>query len=697
MIEQRWHGMMAAAAALALGLNQPVLAADAVAAPILPAQAVAMAGVANPRLSPDGRRVLHEQTRADWQANRIVTDLWLTNVATGAARPLTRGKGSATDASWSPDGRWIAFLSDRGAAADSAARQLQLMPAEGGDAITLTTLPDGVTAFDWSPDGKRIAFAAAGERPAALKARDKALGSWRIVRGDQVSVQLWLIDVAALETGLAAGTASPPPRALTPANGPSVTALKFAPDGQRIAYSAQTTPELASGETAEIFTIAADGGTPVQVTRGGGPNRDPLWSPDGRWIGFVTADGSPNSFFANQRLARVSSTLADGGAVQVLTRNFDEDARPLAWDAQGLWFAARAGTEAGLWRLDPDTGRSSRVALGDASIATGVSRSADGTVLAFVGSGPNRVPEVMVMAGGQTRTLTQMAAQWQGRAAATREVVRWKSAGGTSVEGILYRPATLEPGRHYPLMVIIHGGPTGIDLPDVRPDRIYPAEWFVARGALVLRPNYRGSAGYGGKFRALNYRNLGIGDYADVIGGVDMLVKQGLADPARVAAMGWSQGGYISAFITTSSARFKAVSVGAGISDWLTYYANTDITPFTRQYLGATPWSDPDVYRRTSPITYVNKAQTPTLIQHGSNDQRVPIANAYELRLALEDRKVPVKMVVYDGFGHAVNKPRQMVAVMAENLAWFGHHIFGDPLPADLDPASLALPEEPKP
>jgi dipeptidyl aminopeptidase/acylaminoacyl peptidase len=689
MGRQQWHGVMAAAAFVMLGYGKAVQAADA--APILPVQAVAMAGVANPRLSPDGRRVVHEQTRADWQANRIVTDLWLTDVATGATRPLTRGKNAATDASWSPDGRWIAFLSDRGGAADSAARQLQLMPADGGDAVTLTTLPDGVTAFDWSPDGKRIAFAAAGERPAALKARDKALGNWRIVRGDQVPVQLWVIDVAAL----AAGTASPPPpRALTPATGPSVTALKFAPDGQRIAFSAQATPELTTSESAEIFTIAADGGTPVQITRGGGPNREPLWSPDGRWIGFVTADGSRNSYFANQRLARVP---ADGGIVQVLTRDFDEDARPLAWDAQGLWFTARAGTEAGLWRLDPDTGRSSRVALGGASIATGISRSADGAMLAFIGSGPNRVPEVMVMDADQARSLTSMAAQWQGKAIATREVVRWKSADGTRIEGILYRPATLEPGKRYPLMVIIHGGPTGIDLPDVRPDRIYPAEWFVARGALVLRPNYRGSAGYGGKFRALNYRNLGIGDYADVISGVDQLVKQGHVDPARVAAMGWSQGGYISAFITTSSTRFKAVSVGAGISDWLTYYANTDITPFTRQYLGATPWSDPDVYRRTSPITYVNKAQTPTLIQHGSNDARVPIANAYELRLALEDRKVPVKMVVYDGFGHAVNKPRQMVAVMAENLAWFGHHIFGDPLPADLDPASLGLPEAPKP
>jgi dipeptidyl aminopeptidase/acylaminoacyl peptidase len=380
----------------------------------------------------------------------------------------------------------------------------------------------------------------------------------------------------------------------------------------------------------------------------------------------------------------------------VLTRNFDEDVRPLAWHADGLFFTARARTESGLWRIAPAGGAISRVPLGQASIATGLHRSADGTALAFVGSAANRVPEVMVMAGGETRTITAMAAQLQGKSVAQREVISWTSADGTRIEGILQKPADFDPSKRYPLLVIIHGGPTGIDLPDVRPDRYYPAEWFVARGGLVLRPNYRGSAGYGGKFRALNYRNLGIGDHQDVIAGVDMLVKQGLADPARVASMGWSQGGYISAFNTTYSTRFKAVSVGAGISDWLTYYANTDITPFTRQYLGATPWRDPEIYRRTSPITYVNKAQTPTLIQHGSNDARVPIANAYELRLALEDRGVPVKMVVYDGFGHAINKPRQMVAVLAENMAWFGHHIFGDPLPTDLDPTTPGIaPPEP--
>ncbi len=145
-----------------------------------------------------------------------------------------------------------------------------------------------------------------------------------------------------------------------------------------------------------------------------------------------------------------------------------------------------------------------------------------------------------------------------------------------------------------------------------------------------MRPNYRGSAGYGEKFRALNVRNLGVGDYADVISGVEALIAKGWVDKERMGSMGWSQGGYISAFITASSDRFKAVSGGAGISDWMTYYANTDITPFTAQYLHATPWDDPEIYKKTSPISYIAKAKTPTLIQHGENDRRVPIPNAFE-------------------------------------------------------------------
>jgi len=213
---------------------------------------------------------------------------------------------------------------------------------------------------------------------------------------------------------------------------------------------------------------------------------------------------------------------------------------------------------------------------------------------------------------------------------------------------------------------------------------------IAARGAVILEPNYRGSAGYGAKFRALNVRNLGLGDYADVISGVDYVISQGFVDPQRVGSMGWSEGGYISAFITTFSDRFRAVSVGAGISDWMTYYVNTDITPFTRQYLHATPWSDPEIYRKTSPITYINHAHTPTLIQQGSKDARVPVPDSFELYRGLKDRGVPVKLVFYEGFGHPITKPKELRAVTQENWNWFAHYIWGDPLP------DFANPEMPK-
>ena len=173
-------------------------------------------------------------------------------------------------------------------------------------------------------------------------------------------------------------------------------------------------------------------------------------------------------------------------------------------------------------------------------------------------------------------------------------------------------------------------------------------------------------------------RNLGVGDYEDVISGVDSLIAKGLVDKDRVGAMGWSEGGYISAFITCYSDRFKAVSVGAGISDWVTYYVNTDIHPFTRQYLKATPWDDPEIYRKTSPITYVNRAKTPTLIQHGDQDKRVPPPNSFELYQALKDRGVPVKLIFYKGFGHPINKPKQQRAVMEHNYEWFSKYIWGE-------------------
>jgi dipeptidyl aminopeptidase/acylaminoacyl peptidase len=230
------------------------------------------------------------------------------------------------------------------------------------------------------------------------------------------------------------------------------------------------------------------------------------------------------------------------------------------------------------------------------------------------------------------------------------------------------------------LLVVIHGGPTGTDRPEPAPTSVYPIMQWCEKGAVVLRVNYRGSAGYGEKFRALNVENLGVGDMWDVMSGVDFLANQNIIDTSKMGCMGWSQGGYISAFLTTNTNRFKAISVGAGISNWVTYYVSTDITPFTIQYLKTNPWDNMDMYRKTSPMTNISKASTPTLIQHGEFDKRVPIPNAYELYRGLQDRHIPSKLIVYKGFGHGINKPKERLAAVWHNWEWFNHYIWGEPL-----------------
>src|ERR1051326_5400530 len=343
-----------------------------------------------------------------------------------------------------------------------------------------------------------------------------------------------------------------------------------------------------------------------------------------------------------------------------------------------------------LFSIDPASKAVKKLAV-DQPVGSGFSITPDGQTVAFIGADASTLGEVYVSAiaalGADARSakavrkLTDMTAQVAGWARGAIDVVSWKSKDGATIEGVLHKPVGFQTGRKYPLLVVIHGGPTGISRPALfSSTSTYPIDIWTAKGALVLEPNYRGSAGYGEAFRSLNVRNLGVGDAWDVISGVDTLVAEGLADPARVGTMGWSQGGYISAFLTThDSARFKAVSVGAGISDWMTYYVNTDITPFTRQYPTATPWDDPEIYAKTSPITYIKGAKAPTLIQHGATDQRVPPPDAFELYRGLQDLGVPSKLIIYKGFegvGHGPSKPKSSRAVMQHNLDWFDKYIF---------------------
>jgi dipeptidyl aminopeptidase/acylaminoacyl peptidase len=558
-----------------------------------------------------------------------------------------------------------------------------VIAADGGEARQLTKVETGLNIIAWSPDSKKLAFSADDPEPKAMKDRKEKYGDYEVVHADYNMAHLWTLDIPAGESATI-----PEPKRLTEGAAFSVGEFSWSPDGTRIAFSAQRDPDLISSETADIYVANVGDGKVKKIVSTPGPDRNPKWSPDGMQIAFETSAASKYFFYTNMKIAVVD---ADGGTPRVLTDAFDEDPGLIDWATDGIYFAAGQKTYAHLFRLNPNTKAVEKLSAPDHLAAFSFSFSKDFKQVAYRAALENEYAEIFManISPWQAKKLTTLCDQLKPFKIARRELISWKAADGTLIEGVLLKPPDFEPKKKYPLLVVIHGGPTGVDQPIVNADRYYPLERFVAKGALILRPNYRGSAGYGEKFRSLNVRNLGVGDYADVISGVDALIAKGFVDKDRVGSMGWSEGGYISAFITASSDRFKAVSVGAGISDWMTYYANTDITPFTRQYLHATPWDDPDIYKKTSPITYIAKAKTPTLIQHGENDRRVPIPNGYELRQALEDRGVPVKMVVYKGFGHGITKPKQQRAVMEENEKWFAKYIWGEePAPAATAPTA---------
>jgi len=629
----------------------------------------------SPKISPDGKRVVYEVQQANWEENAFDRNLWIVDTATGESRALTSAKKSSTNASWSPDGKWIAFISDRpGQIKDTpeGKKQLYVISADGGEAQQITRTENDVNAFEWAPDSRRIAFSMPDPEPRTLKDRKDKYGEYSVVHADYQMAHLWLIDLPDNSA-----SSAPEAKRLTEGDTFSVGSFVWSPDGTRVAFSAQKDPDLISSFSEDIYVLKIADKSVRKIVDTPGPDSNPKWSPDGKKIAFETAAGAKYFFYTNAKIAVVP---AEGGTPQILTDAFDEDPGLVGWGLDGIYFAAEQKTYAHLFRLNPATKAIEKLSAPDHLASFSFSFSQDYKQVAYRAALENQYAEIYSskVAPWEGKKLTAMGDQLKGFTLARREVISWKSADGTTIEGVVYKPANFDAGKKYPLLVVIHGGPTGVDQPIVNADRYYPIERFVAKGALVLRPNYRGSAGYGEKFRALNVRNLGVGDYADIISGVDALIAKGWVDKDRVGSMGWSQGGYISAFITASSDRFKAVSVGAGISDWMTYYANTDITPFTRQYLHGTPWDDPEIYKKTSPISYIAKARTPTLIQHGENDRRVPIPNAYELRQALEDRGVPVKMVVYKGFGHGITKPKQQRAVMEENEKWFAQYVWGE-------------------
>jgi len=623
----------------------------------------------SPTISPDGKSVLYTIRHVDWEKNSYDTEIWLWREGEEAFQ-LTRSlEGSSTGQDWSPDGKWISFLASR-----DKGQQLYLISPKGGEAFKYTDHKEGINSYRWSPDGKRIAFTSTEPRSKESEVREKQYGRFEVEDSEYRLSHLWVIEGypdQKLE-----------PRRLISGDEYTVGSFRWSPDGTKIAFDHRPDPLINSNSKTDISILDVASGDITPLVKQSGSDSSPMWSPDGSWILFSTKMGD-DRYYTNSELALVAAT---GGDITVLTKAFDENLSPVKWTAAGVYCLASQKVFRQLFLMDPKNGNIEKVATKPENINS-LSVASDSKTAALYGFDRTSLAEIYLTSLDDHRLepITRMTDQVKDWKTGSREVVEWKSVDGVTIDGILWKPGDFEAGRKYPLLVIIHGGPSSTSRPVLVSGGVYPHLQWLEKGALILEPNYRGSAGYGEKFRALNVRNLGVGDMWDVESGVDHLITLGYVDAERVGAMGWSQGGYISAFLTTNSTKFKAISVGAGISNWVTYYVNTDIHPFTRHYLNATPWEDMDVYLKTSPMTNINKAKTPTLIQHGEFDRRVPIPNAYELFQGLQDVGVEAKLIVYKDFGHGISRPKEQLAAQWHNWQWFAKYIWGEDVKIPLE------------
>jgi dipeptidyl aminopeptidase/acylaminoacyl peptidase len=625
-------------------------------------------------IAPDGNAIAYTVRTTDWDENGYDTEIWLVRLGEEPFQLTYTDKGSSTSPAWSPDGRWLAFAADRG-----DKRQIYLIDPRGGEAWVLTEVKDGIGGFQWSPDGRRIALTRSEPESDRDKKREETYGAFAVEDKEYRLSHLWMVELPDTPGSVEA-------ERLTESADFTVTGFSWSPTGQQIAFGHQPDPLINSWLGADISVLDVETGEIRLLVDDEGSQSNPTWSPDGQWIAYQASASDINSaFYLNGLFYKIP---AEGGTPVQLASDLDEDPFITAWTPSGIYLVGWQRTKRRVFRMDPNSGRTTEFATSPDQIFS-VDFTPDGRTLALVGRTEQSLDEVYHSSADRFRPtrLTDLTDQIEGWELGTSEVVSWESRDGTTIEGILHKPSDFDPSQKYPLFVVIHGGPTGIDYPTAVTGYVYPVHQWLAKGALVLRPNYRGSAGYGEAFRSLNVRNLGVGDAWDVLSGVDHLVSQGIVDIDRMGAMGWSQGGYISAYLTTTTDRFSAISVGAGISNWVTYYVNTDIHPFTRQYLKATPWEDSEIYAETSPMTFINDAATPTLIQHGEFDRRVPIPNAYELYQGLQDVGVEARLIVYKGFGHGITKPKERLAATWHNWQWFGEHIWGEAveLPLDLD------------
>lgn len=618
--------------------------------------------------SPDGRQILHvvREPLMTEERSEFISHLYLAAADGGEPVQLTFGAHKNSGPRWSPDCRFIAFLSTR-----SGKANLFVMRASGGEAWALTAYEKTViTAVHWSPDGTRLGFLMAEppdeEKEKARKAKDDPL----VFDVDLDFARLYVVPFAI-------GPRTLPEPVRVTGGGSHAAAFEWLPDCSRLAVAARPSPVADTWPETRLVLVEAGGGEPTDL----GPCADYVpaltVSPDGRWVACQTGD--PPIRWAMG--GRVVLYPTGGGEPHPLAATPDGQTIPFGWssDSREVYVLDWRGVGTSLLALPIDGGQP-RPLADTTLLLTLPAVSASGRIAA-VGQDLDQPNAVYVLEDGSPRMAAcpALPAEWPRAALPRAEVIHWQAPDGTTIEGILTYPLEYRPGARCPLIVSVHGGPAGVFV------RSYTGSLegyahlaaLAERGYAVLRPNPRGSSGYGLAFRRANERDWGYGDFQDIMAGVDHLVAQGLADPDRLGILGWSYGGFMTSWTITQTQRFKAACVGAALTNPISFNGTADIPSFLPDYFGAEFWDDLDAYRRHAPVLHAGSVRTPALIQHGEADVRVPVSQGREYYNALKRRGVPTELVIYPRQDHAFVEPRLIIDLRRRSVAWLDRWILG--------------------
>jgi dipeptidyl aminopeptidase/acylaminoacyl peptidase len=644
--------------------------------------------VSQPEVSPDGQWVAYAVRTQMLKEDKNEQRLWMISTHGGDALPLTAEGVSSGHARWSPDGKYISFLSAR----DGGKSQVWLLDRRGGEAVRLTDAAQGVDDFEWSPDSTRLVLILRDPKPEDLEAaknkekpapaappKPKTPPPFVIDRLQFKRDTVGYLDrrrTHLYEFNIAAKTTTQITSGDFDDNEPA-----WSPDGKSLAFSSNRSSNPDANYEAHIWVVAADnadkGANLTQVSPKPGPDSAPTWSPDGKWIAYVT-ELDPHLFYYNTRhLAVVPST---GGQANVLTRTFDRSVhRPrFSSDGKYIYFTAEDDGVQNLCRVPAGGGEITRP-VGGRLVVGGYSLAKDDSVAAQITTIDR--PDEIFFLGKEAKEPTRLTktndALFDQLRLAQADYVHFKSKDGTTVAGYLYKPLDYTAGKKVPTLLNPHGGPVS----QYTASFYHLAQLYAANGYAVLLPNPRGSSGYGQKFCAAIYADWGNKDYQDDVAMVDYAIAQGIADPDELGVGGWSYGGISTDFIIAQTKRFKAAISGAGVALVTSFYGHDH---YQRDYdieLGH-PWDHKEVWDRISPFYRVADITTPTLFMGGDLDANVPILGGEQMYQAMKTLGRTTELVVYPGEYHGFTVPSHIRDRLERYMAWYNHYVKGDSSPA---------------